>query len=100
MKRIPSCILGLFMAPGLICIFFLLKAICSAGNSCVVDRFALPIFLPLAMVYKVFGSSKVIGGQDFIFILLYWSLIGFLLGSILDLYTRRSQYSPLRRPPL
>ncbi len=95
-NRYPSATRGFLFAPALICLFFLIKGFCpaSAAGSCFTDQFAVPIFLPLIAIYKVFGTSGVIGGQDFLFTVFYWSLIGFGIGLILDLYNRPSQYSP------
>ncbi len=100
--RIPSAIQGAVFAPVLVCLFFLLKAFCpeSAGDSCFADQFAVPIFLPLVAVYKIFGDSSVVYGQEFLLIIVYWALIGALVGLILDLCIRLSQYSPEQRPPL
>jgi hypothetical protein len=91
MRRVPLSIQGLFFAPVLICLFFVLKAFCpdSAGSGCFADQFAVPIFLPLVAVYKIFGSSDVIGGHEFIFISAYWAIIGFLIGLMFDLWMRK-----------
>lgn len=91
MRRTSSAIKGLFFAPALVCLFFLLKAFCpaSAGSSCFADQFAVPIFLPLVAVYKIFGDSSVLLGQEFLFIILYWAFIGYLIGLIVDLLTHR-----------
>ncbi len=100
--RLASATKGLLFAPALICLFFILKAFCpeSAGDACFADQFAVPIFLPLIAVYRIFGGSGIIGGQEFLFVMLYWSFTGFLVGAILDLYTHQSQYSPEQHPPL
>lgn len=101
--RIPYSIQGMLFAPALVGLIFLLKAFCpaSAGNACFADVFATPVFLPLIAVYKIFGGIPAAsGGQELIFILLYWALTGFVLGLILDLCIRRSQYSPEQHPPL
>jgi len=96
MRKIPLWIQGLFFAPILICLFFVLKATCpeSAGSSCFADQFAVPIFLPLVAIFKIFGSTDFLMGQEFLFILIYWALIGALIGLILDLCIRRSRYLP------
>jgi hypothetical protein len=98
----PYAIQGLLFAPAFIGLVFLLKAFCpgSAGDSCFADFFAVPVFLPLITMYKIFGQVPGANGQEFLFLILYWSLVGFLVGFILDLYIRRSQYSPEQRPPL
>lgn len=100
--RLSSATKGILFAPTLICLFFILKAFCpeSAGDACFADQFAVPIFLPLIAVYRLFGSSDIILGQEFLFVLIYWSFVGFLVGFILDLYTHQSQYLPEQHPPL
>lgn len=102
MRRLPYALQGLLFVPALIALIFVLKAFCpeSSGEGCFADYFATPIFLPLVIIYKLFGGNSAALGQEFLFILLYWAAIGFLLGFILDLYTRRSQYSPEQRPPV
>lgn len=94
--KLPYAIQGLFLAPALIAVEIILKGFCpaSGSESCTADYFASSIFLPLVFIYKVFGSSDIIANQEFLFIFLYWSLVGALLGFILDLYTRRFQYLP------
>src|SRR5688500_5801407 len=88
--RIPFSVRGLIFSPTLICLVFLLKAFCpdSAGSSCFADQFAVPIFLPLVAIYKIFGGSAVIGGQEFLLIMIYWAFIGFLIGLVFDLWKR------------
>src|SRR5687767_14461702 len=102
MRNIPSSVQGLLFGPILISLFFVLKAFCpdSAGEMCFADQFALPIFLPLGAIYKIFGDSDIIFGQELLFIFVYWALIGFLIGLILDLCKRPPQYSPEQHPPL
>jgi hypothetical protein len=99
----PYSIQGMLFAPVLISLILLLKAFCpaSAGNMCFADWFATPVFLPLIAIYKIFGGVPGQGNaQELLFIVLYWTLTGFVLGLILDLCTRPSQYSPEQRPPL
>jgi len=85
--RFAAAIQGLLFAPVLVCLFFLLKAFCpeSAGSSCFADQFAVPIFLPLVAVYKIFGDSSIIAGQELLLILIYWAIVGFLIGLVVDL---------------
>ena len=97
--RLPYAITGLFVGPVLIALGVLLKGFCAEGSVCVVDPFASIIFLPLVFIYKLFGSSAIIADQEFLFIFIYWSLVGAVLGFILDLYMRPSQYSPGQRLP-
>ncbi len=90
MRRVPSSVQGMLFAPAAVTLFFLLKTFCpeSAGNMCFSDQFSLPIFLPLAAIYRLFGGNGVIFGQDFLFVLLYWAAVGFLLGLIFDLWSK------------
>ena len=99
MKKYPTALKGIFLAPVLICIFFVLKASCSevVGESCFADRFAVPIFLPIVIIYRMFGDFAIIGNQQFLVVMLYWAAVGALIGFILDLYIGRSQYSPAQR---
>ena len=99
--QIPYFIQGLVFGPAFIGLTLILKVICpvSAGAGCFADYLAVPIFLPLIFVYKIVGDGLVIS-HELWFVVLYWSLIGLLLGLIFDLRTRRSQYSPEQRPPL
>lgn len=109
MMRIPYSIQGMLFAPALVGLTFLLKAFCpaSAGNDCFADVFATPVFLPLIAIYKIFGYMPASsGGQELLFILLYWALTGFVIGLIIDLFSKRGQYtpqspySPEQHPPL
>lgn len=94
--KISSAVRGAIFAPILICIFFLLKATCpdDLGSNCLADKFAVPIFLPLVAVYRLFGSTDMLMGMEFPFILVYWALVGALVGFILDLCINRSRYLP------
>lgn len=98
--RIPYVVWGLLLAPALVGLIFVLKALCSSENVCLADYFAVPVFLPLITIYKIFGSAPAGGGHELLFILSYWGAVGALIGFILDLYTRRSRYLPEQHPPL
>ncbi len=100
MRKIPYAIKGAILLPILVSILFVFKALCPGGGGCFPDIFAVPIFLPLIAIYRIFGGTPSSSGMELVFIILYWALIGFILGVILDLYTRPSQYSPEQRPPL
>jgi hypothetical protein len=99
LMRIPSSVQGIFFAPVLVCLFFVLKAFCpeSAGDECFADQFAVPIFLPLVAVYKIFGDSSIIGGQELTLVLVYWAFIGFLIGLVIDLWPRGEK--KIKEPP-
>ena len=92
----------MLFAPVLVALIFVLKGLCpgSVGSACFADFFATPIFLPLVAIYKIFGYAPSASGGEVAFIFLYWALVGFVLGLILDLYKRPPQYSPAQRPPL
>jgi hypothetical protein len=100
--RLPYALQGIIFAPLFVGLIFVLKSFCpeSAGEMCFADFFAVPLFLPLIAVYKVFGYIPGPNGQEVLFLILYWALVGFLIGFILDQYTRQFQYSPEQRPPL
>lgn len=92
---------GLFFGPVVIGLFFVLKSFCpdSADGVCFADQFAVPIFLPLVAIYKIFGNSDIIFNQEFLFIVVYWALVGFFIGLILDLYKRPQEYLPEQHLP-
>lgn len=100
--RIPYAFQGAIFAPVLLVLIFILKSFCpeSAAGSCFADYFAVPIFIPLITIYKIFGEEATGIGNEFAFILLYWALIGFALGIIIDLYRRPSRYLPSQDRPL
>lgn len=102
MLRFPLAIKGLVFAPALICLFFLFKAFCPSegGESCLADQFAVPIFLPLIAIHKIFGDSSVLLGQEFIFIMFYWALAGFLVGLFLDILGHKGGSSGTEQPKI
>lgn len=94
MRRIPFAIYGLFILPALVGLIFISKSFC--GDSvCLADSFAVPIFLPLVALYKIFGDADLIGGHEFFFVAVYWAIIGFLLGLVLDIYLRKEAHEKL-----
>lgn len=99
--KIPYFIQGVLFGPVFIGLALILKVICpvSSGAGCFADYLAVPIFLPLIFIYKLAGDGLVMS-HELWFVVLYWSIIGLLAGLILDLRTRRSQYSPEQHPPL
>lgn len=99
--RIPYAIQGAFFAPILIGLAIVLKIACPApvGAGCFADYLAVPIFLPLILVYKIVGPGLILI-HELWFVVLYWIAIGFLIGLIFDLRTHQSQYLPSQRPPL
>lgn len=99
--RIPYFLQGLLFGPAFVGLTLFLKIICPvpAGAGCFADHLAVPIFLPLIFVYKIVDPGTVLA-NELLFLLIYWSLVGLLLGFILDLRRARSQYSPEQHPPL
>lgn len=97
--RIPYAVWGMFLLPILVGFIFVIKAFCG-GAACFADSFAKAIFLPLIAMSNIFGRVPTMNGAEIAFVFLYWALLGFLVGFILDLCTRRSPYSPVLRPPL
>ena len=98
--RIPYFVQGAFFGPALIGLSIILKVLCppATGAACFADNLAVPIFLPLIFVYKIVGENLVVV-HELWFVVLYWSLVGFLIGLIFDLRSHPSQYSPAQRPP-
>lgn len=90
--RIPYSIQGVLFGPIFIGLSIFLKALCpsAAGAGCFADHLAVPIFFPLTFIYKVLGELPV--QYELWVLLLYWSLVGFLVGFIFDLRTSQSQY--------
>jgi len=99
--HIPYFIRGALFGPAVIGLTLILKAMCpvSAGAGCFPDYLAVPIFMPLILLYATVGKSLVLV-HEFWFVLLYWSVVGLFIGLIFDLRTRPSRYSPAQRPPL
>ncbi len=99
--KVPYAIQGALFAPALVALFFILKAFCpaSAGSVCFSDWFATPIFLPLVAIYRIFGEVPTASGQEVVFIFLYWALIGFLFGLVVDLMVRKKEEPVCPAPP-
>src|SRR3989338_5616349 len=99
--RIPYSIQGALFGPVLIGLSLILKLLCPApvGAGCLTDYLAVPIFLPLIFVYKIVGGHLIMY-HELWFVILYWSLVGLLIGLIFDLRNRRFPYLPEQHPPL
>lgn len=99
--RIPYFLQGVLFGPVFIGLTLVLKIICPvpAGAGCFADHLAIPIFLPLIFIYKILEQGTILA-HELLFLFVYWSLVGLLLGLILDLRRAPSQYSPEQRPPL
>lgn len=100
--HVPYSIQGALFGPAFIGLSLVLKLLCpvSAGAGCFIDHLAVPIFLPLIIVYKIFGEGFVMS-HELWFVFIYWGVVGCLLGLIFDLRKVRSQYLPSQHlPPL
>lgn len=93
MKHIPYCVQGALFGPVFIGLLFVLKGLCpvSTDAGCFADYLAVPIFLPLVSIYRVFGTSQALVHELWL-VLLYWSFVGLLAGFIFDLHTPQSRY--------
>lgn len=88
---IPHSLKGVLFGPTFIGLTLILKVACpaSVGSGCFADALAVPIFLPLILVYKNVGEGWVMY-HELWFIFVYWSIVGLLVGFIFDLRTRQS----------
>ncbi len=85
--KIPYAIQGAFFAPALVGVLFILKITCpaSAGQGCFADPFLTPVFMPLMVIYKVFGDVSFVIAHEPIFILFYWIIVGIFVGLLFDI---------------
>jgi len=101
--RLPYSIQGALFGPLFIGLALILKAFCPSNTTdmgCFADHLAIPIFLPLIMLYRAIGE-EVLLKHELWFVFIYWIIVGLLIGLIFDLRSRRSRYSPEQRlPPL
>ncbi len=91
--KIPYSIQGLFFAPALIGLVFLLKVSCpvGTGEGCFADNFLSPVFMPIKFLYKIFDSiAPTLATHEPLFILGYWAVVGLLIGLVFDLKTSSS----------
>ena len=81
---------GMIFAPVVIGLLFVLKITCPAptGVGCFADPFLTPVFSPLVGLYKIFGNIPLIFLHEPLVILLYWALVGALIGFCMDVYKR------------
>ena len=88
--RIPYFVQGALFGPAFIGLSIVLKVLCptSVGAGCFADSLAVPIFLPLIFIYKIVDDSLVMY-HELWFVVLYWSLVGLLVGLIFDLRGRK-----------
>ncbi len=94
LMRVPYAIKGMLFAPALVALAFFLKVICpeSPGSGCLSDYLSTPIFLPAIFVESAVGKSIGSYGLEMLVVLLYWALVGLLVGLIFDLRKIRSRY--------
>jgi len=92
--RIAYAIQGALFALALIGLVFIIKIGCpvGAGQGCFSDYFTVPMFMPLGFIYKFFGEVPVVYANESIFILLYWALVGLLIGLCFDLFPRKNRF--------
>ena len=88
--RLPYSIQGALFGPILLGLSIVLKLFCppSVDVGCFADYLAVPIFLPLILVYKLVDPGWVVI-HEFWLVLLYWSLVGALVGFIFDLRVKK-----------
>jgi hypothetical protein len=91
--RVPYAIQGALFAPSLVLLMFILKITCpvETGNGCFADPFISSVFFPLPSVYRVFGHMEIITMHEPLFILLYWTVVGFLVGVAIDVHRSHKQ---------
>ena len=89
--RIPYSIQGALFGPALIGLTLIFKIMCpaSTGAGCFADHLAVPIFLPLILLYATTGEGLILV-HELWFVILYWTFIGFLLGLIFDLRVHKN----------
>lgn len=94
LMRVPYAIQGMLFAPALVALAFGLKVICpvSPGSGCLSDYLSTPIFMPALFVENLVGEGIGSYVLEMIVVLLYWALVGFLIGLILDLRKTPSRY--------
>lgn len=92
--KVPYSIQCALFAPALLMVLFALKVSCpvATGQGCFADVFMPAAFFPLAFVYQAFGELPSITSNEVWLMLAYWTVVGALVGVILDLYKAQSQY--------
>lgn len=89
--RVPYSIRVAVFVLALLVLTFALKLTCPREVSgCLADYLTVPLFMPVAFVQKTFGTMAF--GYEIVFLALYWTFVGFLIGLIFDLRSRQSQY--------
>ncbi len=91
--KIPYSVQGAFFAPALVGVLFILKITCpvGAGQGCFADPFLTPVFMPLSVLYKIFGPVSFLITHEPLFILLYWIIVGIFVGLLFDILKYEQQ---------
>lgn len=86
--KVPYSIQGFLFAPTLIGLVFMLQITCPlpAGGGCFADNFTVPLFMPAVFLSSFWSGWQVFTQYELLFLVLYWSLVGFLLGLCFDLH--------------
>jgi len=90
--RLPYSVQGLLFAPALLVLVFFLRLTCpvSTNEACFSDYFSVPAFMPLAFAEKVMRVTMGSMFYEIAFVMIYWTLIGFLVGLCFDVYKKRT----------
>jgi hypothetical protein len=80
MKRVPLWAQGALFAVAFALLIFFLKITCPIELGCFADPFLLPLLSPLIFVHYL-GP---LGSFEPFFILLFWCLVGMLIGFLFD----------------
>jgi hypothetical protein len=89
--KVSHSIEGLVLAPVFAATVFFLKLSCPVrtGEGCFADIFFKIVFLPLPFLYKIFADNPVwIAQHEKLILLLYWGLVGFLIGLLMDVHKK------------
>lgn len=91
--KVPYFVQGTFFSFGLVGLMFLLRLTCpdNAGAGCFADHFITPVFLPSILVSSFSHYSPMLVSWEPLVILVYWGIVGFLVGLCFDIYTEGEQ---------
>ncbi len=93
MRRLPlwaeGALFGILFAP----LIFFLKIICPTELGCFADPFFIPIFSPVFLTQYIFESGKIIvsAKTEILFIILFWGIVGGILGKIYGVVVSRDK---------
>lgn len=91
--RLSHSIKGLVLGPVFAALIIFLGLTCPAGRGqgCFADFFISILFLPLPFIYKVFSNHPdIVGRHEVVFLLIYWSLVGFFIGLLVDVHKKKT----------